>query len=46
MIKKHYILLLMLSISLRVFSQQDPMYSQYIFNGLLINPHMPEPGKF
>jgi len=38
MIKKHYILLLMLSISLRVFSQQDPMYSQYIFNGLLINP--------
>lgn len=38
MIKKYYILLLMLSISVRVFAQQDPMYSQYIFNGLLINP--------
>ena len=38
MIKKYYILLLMLSISMRVIAQQDPMYSQYIFNGLLINP--------
>jgi len=38
MIKKCYILLLILSISMRVFAQQDPMYSQYIFNGLLINP--------
>jgi type IX secretion system PorP/SprF family membrane protein len=38
MIKKIHLLLLMLSISFRVFAQQDPMYSQYIFNGLLINP--------
>ena len=38
MTKRLYILLLMLSISMRLFSQQDPMYSQYIFNGLLINP--------
>ena len=38
MIKSIYILLLTLSISMRVFAQQDPMYSQYIFNGLLINP--------
>jgi type IX secretion system PorP/SprF family membrane protein len=31
-------LLLFLSLAARVFGQQDPMYSQYIFNGLLINP--------
>ena len=31
-------LLLLLSLAARVFGQQDPMYSQYIFNGLLINP--------
>jgi len=38
MTKKYAILFLMFIISLRVFAQQDPMYSQYIFNGLLINP--------
>jgi type IX secretion system PorP/SprF family membrane protein len=30
--------LIMLAISIKAFSQQDPMYSQYVFNGLVINP--------
>jgi type IX secretion system PorP/SprF family membrane protein len=36
--KRLSVLLLFLSLAARVFAQQDPMYSQYIFNGLLINP--------
>ena len=36
--KRLSVLLLFLSLAARVFGQQDPMYSQYIFNGLLINP--------
>lgn len=28
----------MLTLAARLFAQQDPMYSQYVFNGLLINP--------
>ncbi len=36
--KRLSVLLLFLSLAARVFSQQDPMYSQYVFNGLLINP--------
>lgn len=38
MIKRIAILFLFLSFSAGVFAQQDPMYSQYVFNGLLINP--------
>ncbi|HWR99055.1 MAG TPA: type IX secretion system membrane protein PorP/SprF [Prolixibacteraceae bacterium] len=38
MIKRLTILFLFLSLTARVFAQQDPMYSQYVFNGLLINP--------
>lgn len=36
--KRLYILLLFLALGVRVFAQQDPMYSQYVFNGMLINP--------
>ena len=38
MIRKSNILLLLLIISVKVAAQQDPMYSQYMFNGLIINP--------
>ena len=38
MIKRITILFLFLSLTVRLFGQQDPMYSQYVFNGLLINP--------
>lgn len=38
MIKRITILFLFLSLTGRLFAQQDPMYSQYVFNGLLINP--------
>lgn len=38
MIKRLTILFLFMSLTARVFAQQDPMYSQYVFNGLLINP--------
>ncbi len=38
MIKKLAIFFLFLSFSAGVSAQQDPMYSQYVFNGLLINP--------
>lgn len=36
--KRISILFLFLILTVRVFAQQDPMYSQYVFNGLLINP--------
>jgi len=32
------ILLMSIGLSTTAFSQQDPMYSQYVFNGLIINP--------
>jgi type IX secretion system PorP/SprF family membrane protein len=38
MLKRFTILFLFLVLAARVFAQQDPMYSQYVFNGLLINP--------
>lgn len=38
MTRKLLILLLLLNLAPRLFAQQDPMYSQYVFNGLLINP--------
>jgi len=38
MLKRFTIFFLFLLLSARVFAQQDPMYSQYVFNGLLINP--------
>jgi type IX secretion system PorP/SprF family membrane protein len=38
MIQKITTLFLFLILTARVFAQQDPMYSQYVFNGLLINP--------
>ena len=38
MIKKFSVLILFLILAARLFAQQDPMYSQYVFNGLLINP--------
>lgn len=38
MIKKITTLFLFLTLAIRVFAQQDPMYSQYVFNGLLVNP--------
>jgi type IX secretion system PorP/SprF family membrane protein len=31
-------LFLFLNLAAQLFAQQDPMYSQYVFNGLLINP--------
>jgi len=38
MIKRFSILFLFWMLTFRLFAQQDPMYSQYVFNGLLINP--------
>lgn len=38
MLKRFSILFLFLVVTARLFAQQDPMYSQYVFNGLLINP--------
>ena len=38
MVKRITILFLFLALTARVFAQQDPMYTQYVFNGLLINP--------
>lgn len=38
MYRKNSIVLLLLILSVKVFAQQDPMYSQYVFNGLVINP--------
>ena len=38
MTKKFAVLVLFMVIIVRVFAQQDPMYSQYVFNGMLINP--------
>lgn len=38
MIKRVTIFFLFLSLAMPVFAQQDPMYSQYVFDGLLINP--------
>jgi type IX secretion system PorP/SprF family membrane protein len=38
MLKRFTILFLFLVLTARLFAQQDPMYSQYVFNGLLINP--------
>lgn len=38
MSKKPALLLLFLLLSFHVFAQQEPMYSQYVYNGLLINP--------
>jgi len=38
MIKRVTILFLFLTLTVPLFAQQDPMYSQYVFNGLLINP--------
>ncbi|MEI7420847.1 MAG: type IX secretion system membrane protein PorP/SprF [Prolixibacteraceae bacterium] len=38
MFKRFSILFLFLMFTARLFAQQDPMYSQYVFNGLLINP--------
>jgi type IX secretion system PorP/SprF family membrane protein len=32
------ILIVLILIPLKAFSQQDPMYSLYVFNGLLLNP--------
>jgi type IX secretion system PorP/SprF family membrane protein len=32
------IVLFLLGFSIITFAQQDPMYSQYVFNGLIINP--------
>lgn len=36
--KTFYIIMLLLGISATAFSQQDAMYSEYMFNGLIINP--------
>ena len=36
--KKNLILLLLVISGVRVFAQQDPLYSQYILNPLIINP--------
>lgn len=36
--RKFYILLLSLSVSISALAQQDPMYSEYMFNGLILNP--------
>jgi len=38
MIKRIVVVFLFLSLTAKVFAQQDPMYSQYVFNGMLINP--------
>ncbi|HEX3009359.1 MAG TPA: type IX secretion system membrane protein PorP/SprF, partial [Bacteroidales bacterium] len=38
MIKRINIILLMLGITMNLVAQQDAMYSQYVFNGLIINP--------
>jgi type IX secretion system PorP/SprF family membrane protein len=38
MTKNISIFLLFLCLNANAFAQQDPMYSQYVFNGLLINP--------
>lgn len=38
MFRKIYIIILFVVAFLRGMAQQDPMYSQYVFNGLLINP--------
>jgi type IX secretion system PorP/SprF family membrane protein len=38
MIYRILILMLSLLISAKAFTQQDAMYSQYVFNGLIINP--------
>lgn len=38
MIRKSFITIILLCFSAAAFSQQDPMYSQYVFNGMLINP--------
>ncbi len=36
--KKNLLLLLLVMLSVKVLAQQDPLYSQYILNPLLINP--------
>jgi type IX secretion system PorP/SprF family membrane protein len=38
MMKTTGLILILLIASVTAYSQQDPMYSQYVFNGLLINP--------
>ena len=38
MLKRIITVFLFLSLTAKVFAQQDPMYSQYVFNGMLINP--------
>ncbi len=38
MIKRFATIIVFLCLTARVFAQQDPMYSQYVFNNLLINP--------
>jgi type IX secretion system PorP/SprF family membrane protein len=38
MIKRIIVVSLFISLTAKVFAQQDPMYSQYVFNGMLINP--------
>lgn len=38
MTKRIPIVLLILTISMSSLAQQDPMYSQYVFNGLILNP--------
>lgn len=38
MLRRFTLLFLFLSLTFRVLAQQDPMYTQYVFNGLLINP--------
>jgi type IX secretion system PorP/SprF family membrane protein len=38
MIKKFSVFILFVLLSFNGFAQQDPMYSLYVFNGLLINP--------
>jgi type IX secretion system PorP/SprF family membrane protein len=36
--KKYILIIFILSFPLLAFSQQDPQYSQYLFNGVIINP--------
>lgn len=38
MIKRINIVLLLFGVTMKLLAQQDAMYSQYIFNGLIINP--------
>ncbi len=38
MTKTIYIVIILLGISLNSIAQQDPMYSEYVFDGLIINP--------